>query len=845
MKGSVLVVGAGISGMRASAELLQQGFKVYLLERKPTIGGKMAQLDKMFPSNECATCTQLPKMLELTSNPNMTILAFAELLELKGSAGDFRVRILKQPRYVDPMKCTACTDCFPVCPVGGIPMEFNLGRGASKAISFYSPFPPRKALIDAKRCAYLVQGKCGDKEKPPCVEACQPNAINFAQKPQEAEIHIGAIIVATGAEEARGETLARYGHGKFPNVLTSLEFERLLSGLGPTGGIVRRDDKKEPQKIAWIVLNDSSPIVFMTAAAEALGVLERNANAEVCVFYEDEKTDGKGYEAFCRGVKDRGVKYIQTASVEVAESNGGNLSLSCTGPDAQKTSFEAEMLVLSAPLAPVAGTQQLAARLGIDLDERGFFCRPGDGHPIHTSREGILVCGSAQGPKGIGESVIQACSAASNVAALLAPARGTELASAQKKEILPVKPEDEPKIAVIICRCGLNIGGLLNMDELVEYTESLPGVRRVEVTPFGCDGVKLKELAGSKNFNRIVMGACSPRTHEDLFQLHTELGGLNKYLMEIVNLRNQCTWVHSKDKVEATKKAKILMKMGVVRAQQLEPLEEMGINITQRCLVIGGTPSGNACALKLAKMGFEIHLVEKEADLDKVEGNADTFAKALISGLRADKHVRIHTQTCIENIEGYIGNYKAKMTERGREEWVDVGAIVVAAETEMRASSNGANYEDQLALKRGEDKKFIGTLGILNQLDFNTDGVFMCGSARTDLGVTDAVVDGEAAASRVAGIISKRQMVKAPTVSVVIDENCDGCAYCVEPCPSRGITLLEYKRNGEIKKTVEVNEAVCKGCGICMATCPKKGIFVRHFKPEYFLSMVKAALEEN
>jgi len=181
MKGSVLIIGAGPAGMQASAELLNQGFKVILVEKKPTIGGKMAQIDKMFPSNECSTCTILPRMLELTSNPNMTIVAFAEVKSIDGKAGNFKVKVIKKPRYVDPMKCTACTDCFPVCPVGGIPMEFNFGRGASKTIYFYSPFPPRKALINPEKCTYILEGKCGDKGIPPCAEACKPEAIVFNQ----------------------------------------------------------------------------------------------------------------------------------------------------------------------------------------------------------------------------------------------------------------------------------------------------------------------------------------------------------------------------------------------------------------------------------------------------------------------------------------------------------------------------------------------------------------------------------------------------------------------------------------------------------------------------------------
>jgi len=205
MKGSILIIGSGPAGMRASYELLHQGFKVYLADEKPTIGGKMAQIDKMFPSNECATCTALPIMLELTNNPNLTVLAYSEVKSIEGTYGDFKVKIVKKPRYVNPMKCTACTDCFPACPVGGVPMEFNFGRGSTKAIFFYSPFPPRKALIDPERCTYITQKKCGDKDIPPCVEACKPEAIDFNQKYQEVELNVGAIILACGADEVKDD----------------------------------------------------------------------------------------------------------------------------------------------------------------------------------------------------------------------------------------------------------------------------------------------------------------------------------------------------------------------------------------------------------------------------------------------------------------------------------------------------------------------------------------------------------------------------------------------------------------------------------------------------------------
>lgn len=840
MKGSVLIIGAGPAGMRASAELLNQGFRVILIEEKPTIGGKMAQIDKMFPSNECSTCTILPRMLELTSNPNMTIVAFAEVKSIDGKAGDFKVKVVKKPRYVDPLKCTACTDCFPVCPVGGIPMEFNFGRGVSKAIYFYSPFPPRKALINPEKCTYIPEGKCGDKEIPPCVEACKPEAIVFDQKPVEVEFNVGAVILATGMDEMKTESLETFGYGRFPNILTALEYERLLSGLGPTGGVIKRDDKKEPQSVAWYVLNNPSPVGFMTAVAEAMGTIERNPNATVSVFYEDMNLLRNDYDDFYLKAKESKINFIKTDRISVAEGKDGNVDISY-----DEESFNAEMFVLVPPYAPNKSTLKLAEKIGLELDEWGFFTKKTEGfHPIHTSIEGLFVCGSAQEPKGVDDAIVQACSAASHAASLLASSRGKEIATPPKKDILPVKPEDEPAILAIICRCGVNIEGFLDMDELIEYTKSLPHIKHVELTPFGCDGVKIRELLKTKEFNRLVLGACSPKTHEDLFFLHTEMGSLNRYLMEIVNLRNQCTWVHSKDKQKATEKAKTLMRMGINRAIILESLNDIHVSVTPACLVIGGTPSGIACALKLGQAGLNVYLVEKEADLSKIKENKNRFVEKMIDELNKNEKVKIYTETKVGRVEGFVGNFRAEIVKPNGKENIDIGSIVVATANDMRAESDEGDFEKDLLLQRDEKNFFIGMLGILNPLDFNTDGVFKCGSARKVMGIPDAIIDGEGTASRVAGIISKKELVKSPAISFVVDEKCDGCAYCIEPCPAQAITLIEYmQHDGGIKKTVEVNEAICRGCGVCMATCPKKGIFVRHFKPEYFEEMIKSVAE--
>jgi heterodisulfide reductase subunit A len=838
MKGSVLIIGAGPAGMRASAELLNQGFKVVLVEEKPTIGGKMAQIDKMFPSNECATCTILPRMLELTSNPNMTLVAFAEVKSIDGEVGDFKVKVVKNPRYVDPMKCTACTDCFPVCPVGGIPMEFNFGRGASKAIYFYSPFPPRKALIDPEKCTYILEGKCGNKEVPPCVEVCEPEAIVFDQKPVEVEFNVGAVILATGMDEVKTKPLETYGYGKYPNVLTALEYERLLSGLGPTGGVVKRDDKKEPQSVAWYVLSNPSPVGFMTAVAEALSTIERNSDASVSVFYEDMNLGRDDYDDFYRKGQESKINFIKTDCPAVAEGKDGNIDIT-NG----KESFHTEMFVLVPPYTPTESTLKLSETIGLEFDEWGFFSKKTkDYHPIHTPKEGIFVCGSAQEPKGIDDAVIQACSAASHAAALLASSRGKELVTPPEKDILPVKPEDEPATLAVICRCGINIAGLLDMEEVIEYTKSLPHVKHVELTPFGCDGVAIRELLKTKDFNRLVIGACSPKTHEDLFALHTEMGGLNPYLMEIVNLRNHCTWVHSTDKQKATEKAKTLMRMGVNRATLLESLENIHVPVTPACLVIGGTPSGISCALRLGQAGLDVHVVDKEEDLGKATENQNRIVEKMIDELSKNENVKIYTEAKVGRVEGFVGNFKAEIVKPSGKESIDIGSVVVATSEDMRADSGNGDFEKDLLLQRDDKKFFVGMLGILNPLDFNTDGVFKCGPARKKMGIPDAIIDGEGTASRVAGVISKQELVKSPTISVVVDEKCDGCAYCIEPCPAQALTLIEYMQKNSKKKTVEANDAICRGCGVCMATCPKEGIFVRHFKPMYFEEMINSVV---
>jgi len=303
-------------------------------------------------------------------------------------------------------------------------MEYNLGRGAAKAISFYSPFPPRKALIHPEKCTYLLSGECGDQEQPPCVQVCERRAIDFSQKPVAGELHVGAVIIATGSDELHIDRLAEYGYGKIPNVLTALEYERLLSGMGPTGGVVKRDDGTVPQTVAWHVMDSASPIGFMTAVTEAMGTVEKNSNASVWVLHENTNIFRGSYSDFIQKAREANVEIVLADAVVPTEGTEGNINISYQAAGRENELASVNMFVLVPPLAPSESAQKLAQNIDVQLNPWGFFDKQsGDSHPIHTSREGIFVCGSALEPKGIDDAAIQACAAASHAAALLSEVR--------------------------------------------------------------------------------------------------------------------------------------------------------------------------------------------------------------------------------------------------------------------------------------------------------------------------------------------------------------------------------------------------------------------------------------
>ncbi len=429
-KKSVLIIGGGVAGIQASLDLADRGLQVYLVEESPSVGGKMAQLDKTFPTMDCSICILAPKMVECLRHPNIKLLVYSELKEVKGSAGNFNVIILRKPKYVDETKCNACGECAKSCPVQ-VPSEFNASFEPRKAI--YMPFPqavPSVYAVDERSCLGLSPLICGK-----CIEACVPKAIVPQQKPEEIKLNVGAIVVATGFEEFNPSSIAEYGYGTYDNVITALEFERLICASGPLGGHLKRpSDLKEPHRIAFIQCVGSrtvksgnpycSAVCCMFATKEAVLIKEHHPEAEVYVLYNELKAFGKGFNEFVtRAKNERGVEYLRGRPSEIGE-NPATKSLKIKYEDTYQrlvNILEVDMAVLCPALIPSPRNRVLAQILGIETDEYGFFrVRDPLLAPIDTHVDGVFVCGYSQSPKDIPEAVAQASGAAARAVETIA-----------------------------------------------------------------------------------------------------------------------------------------------------------------------------------------------------------------------------------------------------------------------------------------------------------------------------------------------------------------------------------------------------------------------------------------
>jgi heterodisulfide reductase subunit A len=429
---AVLVIGGGIAGIQAALDLANRGVKVYLVEKSPSIGGRMAQLDKTFPTMDCSICILAPKMIECLRHPNIELLAHSEVREVTGSVGNFVVRVLRKPRFVEVDKCTGCGECTEKCPVR-VANEFDMGMGKRKAVFLVFPQAvPRVAIIDKDNCLFFQKGVCRI-----CEKTCQAHAINFDQKAEEIELKVSSVILATGVESWNPAPISEYGYGRHENVLLSLEFERLINASGPTHGeLLRPSDGKKPRTIVFIQCVGSrseregfpycSSVCCMYATKEAILVREHNPECAVYILYMDLRVFGKRFQEFVTRAKEEwGVNYINgRVAVVIEEPVTQNLLARYEDVTEGKIKeLWADLVVLCPALTPREDNKVLAKALGIELDEHGFM-KTNDPllSPVETNVDGVLVCGYCQSPKDISESVTQA-SAAANKAAEVATAQ--------------------------------------------------------------------------------------------------------------------------------------------------------------------------------------------------------------------------------------------------------------------------------------------------------------------------------------------------------------------------------------------------------------------------------------
>ncbi len=577
------------------------------------------------------------------------------------------------------------------------PDPFNQEISDNKAVHVYfSQAIPLVAYID-ESCLYLKEGKCDI-----CRSVCQTGAIDFKQTTQKEEVKVGAIILASGIKPFDPSVKDEYGYGRLQNVVTSMDYERLLSSTGPYGGeVLRTSDRKHPKKLAWIQCVGSrrvtegensycSGVCCTYTQKQVILTKDHDTEAQCTIFHNDIRSYGKDFERFFqRAERLPGVEFIRSyASIVGEHPDSKNVVVRYATNDDGVKEEEFDMVVLSVGLNPPADHKELAEKFGIDLNSHGFN-QTNHENPMKTNQPGIFVSGAFQGPTDIPESVFTASAASAQCGALLDYRRG-KLA---KERMYPPERDvsaEEPKIGVFVCHCGANISSVVNVPSTVDYAMTLPNVVYAQEQLFSCATNSAKEitdLAREKGLNRVVIAACSPRTLEPLFRDTLREAGLNQYYLDMANIREHCSWVHSKQKEEATKKAQDIVRMSVARAGYLEPLQEFDLPVNKATLVVGGGIAGMTCALSIASQGHEVHLVEKKKELGgmarrihtTIEGmDVQAYLDDLIRAVYQNPLIHVSHEATITDVSGYLGNFMTTVETEGRVKEIKHGASVIA-----------------------------------------------------------------------------------------------------------------------------------------------------------------------
>ncbi len=696
--GSVLVIGAGVGGIRTALDLAECGYRVFLTDRSPGIGGALTQLETWFPDNQCELCKLLPVfnrdecsqfcLRRDLMHPNIELIANARVTKLTGEAGNFKATLNVKSRWVISERCTACGICAEVCPIE-VKDEFNRGLQKRKAAYVRNPQAiPNVYAIDSEAC-----NLCGK-----CVEACPTKAIVLRMPDETREVSVGGVVVAAGSTELPAGEMGQYGYGRYANVITNIQLERILNSAGPTQGqLFRPSDGKEPKKIAILQCVGSrdtergycSEVCCMYALKESMMLKEKYPDAEVSIFYMDIRAFGKDYYRYHLQAKEKGVNFVRSRVSRIRENpKTKSLFLLARDESGKSVSAEYDLAVLSVAQCPSPELAELSKVLNVAPDQYGFVAAAAP-YLTRTSRPGIFVSGSASGPSDIAETVIKSSAAACEVATILA---GTGKQAAEKKPVHAHTTDTNaaPKIAVFACQCGTEIGATIDMQKTLEFAGKLPNVTHVEEAGFLClpDMLdKVKKAVTESGANRVIMAACAPFHYQQLFSDALNEAGIGPEFWQLVNFREQLAWVHKGNKAEATRKAESLLAMAVERLRTQEPLKTAVANVTQSALVIGGGISGCTAALSLADRGFNVTLVEKSWQLggyslsayyDVTMPDPPAFVKSIISKVSSNPKIRVVLNSEVAAITGHAGNFRIAVKGGDKTEEIKHGAVIIA-----------------------------------------------------------------------------------------------------------------------------------------------------------------------
>ena len=963
---------------------------------------------------------------QLGVDDNIEILARARIMDVDQEADGFRVRIRTRPRYVIPERCIGCGTCEEVCPksVTNLTPFHDKPR---KAIYLPSPHGiPPGYVIDEGSCIFFNNQVCGL-----CQEACPRQAIDLGQEASEFEIRVQAAILTPGAEPLNPTNLGNFGYGRYPDVITTLDMELMLSPTGPTRGeLLRPSDGSPPRKIAWIQCVGArdkghpycSSICCMAAVKQALSLRQSGpAPPETHIFHNDIMAHQKWAERYLQRALEEGVKLRQgLVHLLWEEGKQGALMLRTWNRDKGAVEERFDMVVLSVGLAPGARVQRLFQQFGIEADRYGF-ATPYGFLVSKTSRQRVFAAGTCLDPKSIQGSVIEASAAACLLAEDLgisadqcrAQAKGRglpERKGSEKGADIPLSP---PKIGVFVCKCGRNIDSILDISHLVEHTKGLEHVVTAEAVRFACAPDALRHIADAiaqQGLNRIVIAACSPKSHEQLFRQALVQAGLNGHLLEIANIREQAAWAHEDEPEEAQRRALDQIKMAVSKAALLRPFNLPEFPVKRRALVVGGGIAGMSAASALSRRGIRVTLVERQGELG---GNARMLIKSwrgleidgLLSRLRqrvtSDKSIELLMNSEVEKSTGETGNFVSfiRNLEDNSVRAVNHGAVILATGAKearpkryfygdhpailthqdldrkimaqgvegvlgggksvvfiqcvgscsderpycsrvccthsitralmlkehapgteiyilhrhmrtygkremitskaraegikmVRFDSNGqpelklltlldrhgrprAQIEIELQDDRsgerlvlrpdlvvlasaiepdmdnnrelskifkvplGPDGFFQESHTKLRPAELKRDGFFVAGLAHYPKEVEESISQAVAAAGKAAAFLGQESVVPDRVTAELLPEMCDGCALCLDVCDEKAIGLVEYFREGEIKKIVEIDGSLCSGCGACEGACPQYAIGIPGYMPDAIMKQIE------